>query len=127
MAGSLETHVASIDDSLIDGMSFGGVFAPNALRIMRFQINDNDGSWLDGSTLRLAFVLNNAGPVGTFIVPGTNSPASLFRRLRVLCGGGVECFDLQEYGRCHQMFSNMIPAQRRAEDAIEGWGRFMGC
>ena len=82
MAGSLETHVASIEDSLIDGMSFGnrptasyvtarrstsfqpvsgGVFAPNQLRIIRFSINDNDGSWLDGSTLRLAFVLSNTG------------------------------------------------------------------
>ena len=79
MAASLETHVASIEDSLIDGMSFGnrpttsyitarrssafqpvsgGVFAPNQLRIIRFSIID-DATWLDASTLRLAFVLLN--------------------------------------------------------------------
>ena len=145
MAGSLETHVASIEDSLIDGMSFGnrptasyvtarrstsfqpvsgGVFAPNQLRIIRFSINDNDGSWLDGSTLRLAFVLSNTGGA-TVMYPNTHSPASMFRRLRVLAGG-VEIADTQDYGRVHQMFASFLPAQRRAEDAIEGWGSVYG-
>ena len=139
MAGSLETHVASIEDSLIDGMSFGnrptasyvtarrstafqpvsgGVFAPNALRIIRFSINDNDGSWLDASTLRLAFVLSNTG-AASVMYPNTQSPASMFRRLRVLAGG-VEIADTQDYGRVHQMFASFLPAQRRAEDAIDG-------
>ena len=139
MAGSLETHVASIEDSLIDGMSFGnrptasyvtarrstsfqpvsgGVFAPNQLRIIRFSINDNDGSWLDGSTLRLAYVLSNTGGA-SLMYPDTHSPASMFRRLRGLVGG-VEALDLQDYGRCHQTFASFLPAQRRAEDAIEG-------
>ena len=139
MAGSLETHVASIEDSLLAGMEYsnrptasyvtarratsfqpvsGGVFAPNALRLIRFSINDSDGSWLDGSTLRLAFVLSNTeGPM----IPTSFSPASLIRRLRVLVGG-VEVYDLEGYGRCHQMFTSFIPAQRRAEDACEGWG-----
>ena len=61
MAGSLETHVASIEDSLLAGMEYsnrptasyvtapratsfqpvsGGVFAPNQLRLIRFSIND---------------------------------------------------------------------------------------
>ena len=144
MAGALETHIASIDDSLIDGMSFGnrptasyvtarrstafqpvsgGVFAPNALRIIRFSINDNDGSWLDGSTLRLALVLSNT--CGALMYPSTLSPASLFRRLRVLVGG-VEVADTQDYGRVHEMFGSLLPAQRKAEDAIEGWGSVYG-
>ena len=57
--------------------------------------------------------------------PNTHSPASLFRRLRVLCGG-VEVADTQDYGRVHQMFASFLPAQRRAEDAIEEWGSVYG-
>ena len=132
MAGSLETHVASIEDSLINGMSFGnrptasyvtsqrstsfqpvsgGVFAPNQLRIIRFSINDNDGSWLDASTLRLDFVLSNTSGA-TVMYPNTHSPASLFRRLRVLAGG-VEIADTQDYGRVHQMFAQGTPDPQR--------------
>ena len=144
MAGSLETHVASIEDSLLAGMEYsnrptasyvtarratsfqpvsGGVFAPNALRIVRFSLNDSDGSWLDGSTIRLAFILTNTG--AHMMVPTALSPASLFRRLRVLCNG-VEVVDCQDYGRCHQLFASLIPAQRRVEDACEGWGGIYG-
>ena len=145
MAGSLETHVASIEDSLLAGMEYsnrptasyvtarrstsfqpvsGGVFAPNQLRIIRFSINDNDGSWLDASTLRLALVLSNTSGATTMYA-NTLSPASLFRRLRVLAGG-VEIADTQDYGRVHELFASLLPAQRRAEDAIEGWGSVYG-
>ena len=140
MAGALEVHAAGLDDALFAGMSFtnrntasyvtgrrstafqpvsGGVFAPSNLRIMRFSMQDCDGQWLDGSTLRLAFVLANTGT--QTLTPNTNSPASMFARLRVLAGG-VEVTDIAEYGRTHQMFSNLLPAARRTEDAIEGWG-----
>ena len=52
----------------------GGVFAPSNLRIMRFSMQDCDGQWLDGSTLRLAFVLANVGT--TTLTPNTKSPAN---------------------------------------------------
>ena len=57
--------------------------------------------------------------------PDTHSPASLFRRLRVLAGG-VEIADTQDYGRVHQTFASFLPAQRRTADAIEGWGSVYG-
>ena len=106
MAGSLDIHIASLSDSLISGMSFanrptasyitgrkstsfptqtGGVFSSSALRIMRFNMADSDGAWADGGTLRVAFTLQNNG--SNAIKPNTLSPASVFRRLRILCGG----------------------------------------
>ena len=106
MAGSLDIHIATLEDSLIDGMSFanratasyitgrrstsfptqsGGVFSSTNLRIMRFNLSDSDGAWRDGGTLRVAFTIHNTGP--SALQPTTFSPASLFRRLRILCGG----------------------------------------
>ena len=86
MAGALEAHASALRDSLIDGMSFGsrptasyiinrrsvafppqsgGFFSPNVLRLLRFSLQDaTDGGssgWLDGETLRLAFVVQNLG------------------------------------------------------------------
>ena len=82
MAGSLDIHIASLEDSLISGMEFrnratasyitgrkstsfptqsGGVFSSTQLRIMRFNMSDSDGAWADGGTLRVAFTLQNNG------------------------------------------------------------------
>ena len=84
MAGSLDIHVASLEDSLIDGMSFanrptasyitgrrstsfptqsGGAFSSTNLRIMRFNCADSDGAWMDGGRLRVAFQIHNVGVV----------------------------------------------------------------
>ena len=78
MAGALETHISSLSDALIDGMSFanrntasyitarkstpfqtqsGGTFSPANLRIMRFSLADSEGAWMDGSVLRVALAL----------------------------------------------------------------------
>ena len=97
----------------------GGVFSSSALRIMRFNMADSDGAWADGGTLRVAFTIQNNG--SSAIQPTTLSPASLFRRARILCGG-TEIFDLLDYGRVHQLFSMQLPAARQAENAVEGWG-----
>ena len=140
MAGSLDIHIASLEDSLIDGMSFanratasyitgrrstsfptqsGGVFSSTNQRIMRFNLSDSDAAWSDGGTLRVAFTIHNAGAQP--IQPNTLSPGSLFRRLRILCGG-TEVFDLLDYGRCHQLFAMQLPVARQQENAVEGWG-----
>ena len=140
MAGALEVHAAGLDDALIPGLSFtnrntasyvtsrrstsfqpvsGGVFSPSNLRIIRFSLQDCDGQWLDGSTLRLAFVVSNIGTQS--LVPIAHTPGAMFARLRVLAGG-VEVADIAEYGRTFQMFGNFLSAERRREDMIEGWG-----
>ena len=102
MAGSLDIHIASLSDALIDGMSFanratasyitgrkstsfptqsGGVFSSSQLRIMRFNMADSDGAWADGGTLRVAFTLQNNG--SNTIKPNTLSPASLLSLIHI--------------------------------------------
>ena len=147
MAGALEVHASALKDSLIDGMSFGsrngtasyilnrrsvsfppqsgGTFEPGVLRLLRFSLQDaTDGGssgWVDGSTLRLAFVFHSKSTGPLYFQP--DLPAAMFRRCRVLVGG-VEVHDIQDYGRCVQMFSIMQPAARRFNDATEGFGSF---
>ena len=145
MAGSLEVHASSMKDSLISGMSFGsnsgtasyilnrrsvsfppqsgGTFEPGVLKIIRFSLQDaTDGGasgWIDGSTMRLAFVFHNKSRGPTYFNP--DQPISLFRRCRVLVGG-VEAHDIQDYGRVVSMFSYLLPPSRRMNDVIEGFG-----
>ena len=125
MAGALEVHASALKDSLIDGMSFGsrptssyiinrrsvsfppqsgGVFEPSVLCLIRFLIADsvdNSSGWLDGDTLRLAFVIHSKTEGPMYFKP--DLPCCLFRRLRVLAGG-VEVHDILDYGRTCQMF-----------------------
>ena len=140
MAGALEVHAAGLDDALIPGLSFsnrntasyvtsrrstsfqpvsGGVFSPSNLRIIRFNIQDTDGQFLDGSTLRLALVLSNTGTHA--LQPACHAPSAMFSRLRLLAGG-VEITDIASFGRTQQMFENFTSAERRRENYIEGWG-----
>jgi hypothetical protein len=76
---SLETHIAGAEDKLIDGLSFsgrntasyvterrscsfqpqsGGLFSPNGIRLMRFNLADQTG-WLQGDTVRLVMTITN--------------------------------------------------------------------
>ena len=140
MAGALEVHAAGLDDALIPGLSFtnrntasyvtsrrstsfqpvsGGVFSPSNLRIIRFNIQDTDGQFLDGSTLRLALVLSNTGTHA--LQPACHAPSAMFSRLRLLAGG-VEITDIASFGRTQQMFENFTSAERRRENYIEGCG-----
>jgi len=147
MAGALEVHASALQDSLIDGMSFGsrsgtasyilsrksvsfppqsgGTFEPAKLRLLRFSLQDavdgGSSGWIDGSTLRLAFVFHNKTEGNVFY--DADLPAAMFRRLRVICGG-VEVHDITDYGRTCQMFSLLLPSAGRLNDVAEGFGGF---
>ena len=147
MAGALEVHASALQDSLIDGMSFGsrsgtasyilsrksvsfppqsgGTFEPAKLRLLRFSLQDavdgGSSGWIDGSTLRLAFVLHNKSEGPLYF--DADLPACMFRRCRILVGG-IEAHDITDYGRTCQMFSLLLPSTRRLNDVAEGFGGF---
>ena len=102
---SLETQISGSEDKLIDGLSFagrntasyvterrscsfqpqsGGLFSPNGVRLMRFNLADQSG-WLVGDTVRLVMQIQNntANPLH----PVTDSPNGVFRRCRVIANG----------------------------------------
>ena len=142
---SLETHIAGVDDALVSPLHFsgsastasyiterrnctfapqsGGLFAPNGVRLLRFNLADQSG-FLDGQTIRLAFEIKNTG--ASALTPVVSSPACLFRRMRVIANGSAEIEDIDEYGRVFETFSTLLPAARRMNDITETWGGVAG-
>ena len=145
---SLETHIAGSEDRLIDGLHFAGRntasyivnrrdatfhpssasnFKPSGVRLMRWNLADQAG-WLDGNSVRLIFTLNNLmtaptqgqAPATGALRPKSDTPAGMFRRLRILAGGS-EIENIEDYGRVHQMFSTLLPSNVRMNNVAEGW------
>ncbi len=42
--------------------------------------------------------------------------------MRAIANGSAVIEDIEEYGRVHQMFSELLPAQRRYNNTAESWG-----
>ena len=134
----METHIRSVEDSLIESLSFGlpnsanfindrrsvtffptggKNFAPTGVKIIKFMIAGTD--WLDPSTVRVQFRLRNTGP--GLLQPVSALPALFFRRLRILAGGQV-IEDIDYYNRAYHMIHNLLPVERRMNDFAEGLG-----
>ncbi len=71
--------------------------------------------------MRLVFKITNLHVSGS-LAPVTDSPASMFRRMRVIANGSAVIEDIEDYGRVHQLFSELLPAQRRFNNTAESWG-----
>lgn len=134
----MESHAQSVEDNLIDSLSFklrpgasyvtdrrscsyfsqGNQFSPAGVKVIKMQLNSADG-WLDPSTVKLFMNIKNDS--GAPITPRVAGAWGMFSRLRVLCSGAI-CEDIDLYGRLHQQFDMMRPADKRENDAIEGFG-----
>ena len=137
---SLETHIAGAEDKLLDSLHFAGKtnasfvtsracasfapqaasnFTPNGVRLLRYSLADQSG-WLEGNTLRLVMTIHNA--TANPLRPVVDSPASMFRRVRLIGNGSAMIEDIEEYGRVHEMFSLLQSSERRYNAHAEGWG-----
>ncbi len=137
---SLETHIAGSEDRLLDGLHFAGrssasyvierrsctfppssasSWKPSGVRLCRFNLADQQG-WLDGNSMRLVFTLTNLSG-SSAIGPECDSPASMFRRLRIIANGSAIVEDIEEYGRVFQLMSELRPSQARYNDIGETW------
>ena len=85
--------------------------------MVRFNLADQAG-WLDASTLRLAFTLTNLSSTDP-LTPFTDSPASMFRRFRIIANGSAVVEDIEEYSRVFQLFMELLPSQRRYNAVTE--------
>ena len=134
----METHIQAVDDALIDSLSFklpnsanfindrrsvsffpsgGNSYSPNGVKIIKFVITGSD--WLDPSTVRVQFRLNNENADGLKLV--NSLPSNFFRRLRIIAGGQV-IEDIDCYNRVYNMVHMMLPEERRLNDAAEAFG-----
>ena len=82
--------------------------------------------WLDPSTFRVAFQLNNnngnnADGFQTMVQPLSWNPAVFFRRARLICGGQV-IEDIGDLNRLSLMLSDLLPEDDQHDIGCEGVG-----
>ena len=135
----METHIQATEDALIDTLSFklpstanfitdrrsvsffpagSNDYGPRGVKIMKFMLTGTD--WLDPSTVRVQFTLNNKDPAKN-LHPLNPLPATFFRRLRIICGG-IVIEDIDFYNRVYNMVHTLLPFERRMNDFAEGFG-----
>ena len=134
----MEHTLSASEDALIESLTFnlpnsanfitdrrsvsffpsnGNEFSPQGVKILRFMITGTD--WLDVSTLRVQYKFNNNGTHALYPI---NALAAIpFRRLRILAGGQL-VEDIDYYNLVYNMLSILMPAERRLNDAVQGFG-----
>jgi len=137
----VDTMVSSIEDYLIDGLSFklnpGASYVTDRRSVSFYvagsndylpgsgarvaRINLNGDGWLDPSTVRIVYTLvNSATNAGENLRP-VSGPWSCFRRGRCLVGGAI-VDDIDYYNRTHEMLHILTSKNNRENDDIEGFG-----
>ena len=135
----METVSNSIEDKLLDGLSYkldgtasyiterksstywavgSNIYAPNAgTKVIKMVLNGE--GWLDPATVKIQFDVHNLD--GTHPLRTLSGPWSFFRRLRVLCQGQL-IEDIDGYNLVHQMFDVLQSKHMRENQTVEGFG-----
>ena len=144
----VESYANSVEDKLIDGLSFkleSGASYINERKFVTFHpqgsniYNPKSGTqfirialtgkdWLDPSTFRVAFDVQNLETARTesgtalnpFLRP-LSGPWCMFRRIRLLAGSQV-IEDIDQYSRVHQMMDILTAKDSRRNEVVEGFG-----
>ena len=120
----MEHRVQSIDDASIGGLSYkleprasyvsdrrsvtffasgGNQYSPSGVKICKFNIVADQ--WLDPSTFRVMFTVNNTGNTASEIIhPLHWNPAVMFRRARAIAGGQIT-EDINYFNKLSLMFT----------------------
>ena len=137
----VESHANSVDDYLIEGLSFklspGASYVTNrrsvsffpsgsdtysptsGVKVIKIKVNGTD--WLDPSTVKVMFTINNTTGNMNFL----SGAHSFFRRMRVVCNGQI-VEDIDDYNRVCEMFNVLQSSSVRQNDEIEGIARWDG-
>jgi hypothetical protein len=137
----MEHHAQSVDDALIGGLSYklkagasyvtnrrsvsffpqgGNSYSPNGVKVIKFNLTGDQ--WLDPSTFRIHFQLNNDNPA-LALEPLSWNPAVFFRRVRLL-GGGQVIEDIDSFNRLSMMLQSVASEKEQMSIAAEGFGSY---
>ena len=104
----MANHAQSSEHIVLDGLSFkfpptadyvtarrsvtlfpqgGNEYSTSGVRVLKITLTGDQ--WLDPSTVRLMFKINNTDPVADHQLRLLGGGWSMFRRVRVLCGGQI--------------------------------------
>ena len=85
------------------------------------RIAPHGDGWIDPSTVRLNYTLNNTAGAALILRP-IGGPWSLFSRVRCQYQGAI-CDDISDYNRTHEMMQILTSKANRDNDDISGFGR----
>ena len=126
----MESHAQSVDDHLIDSLSFklrpgasyvtdrrsvtyfpqgGNTYSSTGVKVIRLMLTGDQ--WLDPSTVKVFFQLNNADGTND-LQPLVSGAHGFFRRMRVIIGGQV-VEDIDQYNRTTEMLRQLLPAEKK--------------
>ena len=148
---NMEHHAQSAGDALIGGLSHklkpgasyvtnrrsvsyfaqgGNQYSPNGVKVIKFNLTGDQ--WLDPSTFRVMFQLDNTGDIGAAegaslkrIEPLSWDPGVFFRRARLICGG-VVVEDINSFNRLSLMPTALKTEEEQNIIAAEGFCNFDG-
>ena len=139
----MEHHAQSVDDALIGGLSYklkagasyvtnrrsvsyfapgGNQYSPSGVRVIRFNLTGDQ--WLDPSTFRIRFQLNNldwSADGAKYMKLLSWNPAVFFRRARIIAGGQV-IEDIGDFNRLSLMLTSVKTDEEQLMIASEGFG-----
>ena len=138
----MEHHAQSVEDALIGGLSYklkpgasyvtnrrsvsyfasgGNQYSPNGVKVMKFNLTGDQ--WMDPSTFRVMFQVNNKGDINVFnyTKPIHWNPAVFFRRARLIAGGQV-IEDIDNFNSLSLMLSALLPEEEQLDIATQGFG-----
>jgi hypothetical protein len=64
--------------------------------------------------------------VSASLDPAGASPAVMLRLLRINANGSARVEDTEDCGRLYQLFSELLPSQKRFSNMMESWGGING-
>ena len=137
----VEAIANGIEDKLIDGLSFkmnpgasyvvdrrSVTFHPQGSNIYKtkegtklIRILLTGDNWMDPSTLRILFQLNNDETAAAKLLRPLSGPHAFFRRMRILVAGQL-VEDIDQYNRIHEMMQFFVAPDSRNNDAAEAFG-----
>jgi hypothetical protein len=137
----VEAIANGIEDKLINGLSFklapgasyvtdrrsvtyhpqgSNVYQPGAgTKLIRIMLTGDN--WLDPSTFRVMFNVNNTETAAGKNLRVLGGPWCFFRRMRILVAGQL-VEDIDQYNRVHEMTQTLVALESRHNDAAEAFG-----
>ena len=103
--------------------SGGNQYSSSGVKACKF--NNVSDQWLDPSSFRVMFTLNNRAPASpiTKTKPVHWNPAVLFRRCRISCAGAV-IEDIDDFNRLSLKLTALKPVDDQKDIAMQGFGLF---
>jgi hypothetical protein len=100
--------------------SGGTTYGPGQSTIIRFHLADGEG-WLDPSSVRLMFLVNNTDVVGNLLRPTSQVPSCCFSRMTIKCGGSI-IEDVSAYNVVANAMQVTQSLHMQQEMGYEGFG-----